>query len=197
MFEFIRGDVAHIDENYAALDVGGVGFKIFASGRCLQGLKKGEQATLFTYLAVREDDMTLYGFASAKERQLFLRLISISGVGPKAGMAILSAMSSEEVVRAAISGDAKTFSRVNGIGPKTAGRIVLELKDKVDIEDAIGGEVVGAAAEDAHSPIGEAVEALLSIGYERTEALEAVAAVKDLADTAEDLTLLALNRLSL
>ena len=194
MYAFIRGKIALIGEQHLALDVSGVGYKISATQRFLQQAKLGEEVVLYTHLIVREDDLSLYGFATEQEKNMFERLIGISGVGPKAGMAILSSMTLNDIATAILSADARAFSKVNGIGPKTAGRIVLELKDKIDVSEAIGGEILASAES---TPVAEAMEALISLGYEKSEAVSAVSAVKDLADSAEDLTRMALKRLSL
>ena len=194
MYAFIRGKIALIGEQHLALDVSGVGYKISVTQRFLQQAKLGEEVVLYTHLIVREDDLSLYGFATEQEQNMFERLIGISGVGPKAGMAILSSMTLNDIATAILSADARAFSKVNGIGPKTAGRIVLELKDKIDVSEAIGGEILASAES---TPVAEAMEALISLGYEKSEAVSAVSAVKDLADSAEDLTRMALKRLSL
>ena len=194
MYAFIRGKIALIGEQHLALDVSGVGYKISATQRFLQQAKLGEEVVLYTHLIVREDDLSLYGFATEQEKNMFERLIGISGVGPKAGMAILSSMTLNDIATAILSADARAFSKVNGIGPKTAGRIVLELKDKIDVSEAVGGEILASAES---TPVAEAMEALISLGYEKREAVSAVSAVKDLADSAEDLTRMALKRLSL
>ena len=194
MYAFIRGKIALIGEQHLALDVSGVGYKISVTQRFLQQAKLGEEVVLYTHLIVREDDLSLYGFAAEQEKNMFERLIGISGVGPKAGMAILSSMTLNDIATAILSADARAFSKVNGIGPKTAGRIVLELKDKIDVSEAGGGGVLAPAES---TPVAEAMEALISLGYEKSEAVSAVSAVKDLADSAEDLTRMALKRLSL
>lgn len=195
MYEFIRGEISAVGENYLAVETGGIGYKIFAAQRFLQQAKKGVRVTIYTYLVVREDELSLYGFSSQSERDMFLKLISVSGVGPKAGLAILSTLSAEEIARAIIAADQKAFSRVSGIGPKTAARLVLELKDKVDVGEAI----LGGALEEAVSgtAVSDAVEALIGLGYQKAEALSAVSAVRELADTTEELTLMALKRLGM
>ena len=131
---------------------------------------------------------------------MFEKLITINGVGPKAAMSILSAMTVQDIATALLSQDTKAFSRVNGIGPKTAGRIILELKDRVDIADAIGsprGGTVSVIAEGEVTPQTEAIEALMGLGYTKAEAVSAVNAVSALGDTAEELTLMALKRLAM
>lgn len=161
MYAFIRGKIALIGEQHLALDVSGVGYKISATQRFLQQAKLGEEVVLYTHLIVREDDLSLYGFAAEQEKNMFERLIGISGVGPKAGMAILSSMTLNDIATAILSADARAFSKVNGIGPKTAGRIVLELKDKIDVSEAVGGEILASAES---TPVAEAMEALISLG---------------------------------
>ena len=195
MYEFIRGSVAVIGENYIALDVGGVGYKVFVPERTRGSVKKDQQMTLYTRLTVKDGEPTLYGFADQREREMFIRLTAISGVGPKAAMSVLSSLRVDDIVRGVISADAKLFGKVSGIGPKTAGRIVLELKDKVDLADTLESGFVAEAA--AGGPMSEAVEALVSLGYAKAEALAAVSAVKDLGDTAEELTLMALKRMGM
>lgn len=197
MYAFIRGKVALIAENSLALDVGGVGYRILAPQRVLESAVQGEELLLYTHLIVREDELTLYGFASQQEKGMFERLIGISGIGPKAALSVLSFMTPGEIAMAAISGDTKAFSRVSGIGPKMAGRIVLEMKDKVEMPQPqqLAGEAAPTGQVDA--PVQEAAEALMTLGYQRGEALAAVSAVQELADTAEELILLALKRLSM
>lgn len=198
MYAFIRGKVAFRGEGYLALEAAGVGYKVFVPAKLLEQAKVEEELLLYTYLVVREDELSLYGFFTQQDKAMFEKLIGISGIGPKVAMGVLSAMTAGEIAQAIFAADAKAFSRVGGIGAKTANRIVLELKDKVDIKEALGSGVDnGIGAEETGSrPTAEAVEALMSLGYQKAEALKAVSAVVDLADSAEDLTLLALKRLS-
>jgi len=195
MYAYIKGTVAFCGSSYVALDVSGVGYKIIAPTRVLQNVKMGQELMLFTYLVVREDELSLYGFESEEEKAMFERLIGVSGIGPKVGMAVLSGLSAQDVAAAVVSGDMSAFSGVPGVGKKTAQRILLELKDKVDSAELVRtGEMPAAGG---YSPQTEAVEALVSLGYARSEAAAAVGAVQALADSAEELTLLALKRLSL
>ena len=199
MYEYIRGKLAYLQENYAAVEAGGVAYRIYISSKASGVLKCGEEITLYTHFIVREDEMALYGFIQPAERSMFEKLIGVSGVGPKAAMSILSAMDLSQIATALMSSDSKAFARSNGIGPKTANRIILELKDKVDIADVLGSDTPAAAVIDAgqNSAVSEALEALISLGYNRAEAAQAIASVKELAGTAEELTLMALKRLSL
>lgn len=198
MYAYLKGTLAYYRDSYAVLDVGGVGYLVGVSPRVSDTVKAGDVVQLFTYQAVREDGMYLYGFLTDQERIMFEKLISISGVGPKAAMSVLSAMDLSSLAAALLSSDGRAFSRVPGIGPKTAGRIILELKDKVDVQDILGTTLVAAGSDLVQAgAAGEAMEALISLGYARNEAAQAVAAVRDLADTTEELTLMALKRLSM
>lgn len=200
MYSFIRGQIAYIEENAVDLDVNGVGYHINTTARVVEEAASSmEEMMLYTVLIVKEDEMTLYGFPTRQEKSMFEKLIAISGVGPKAAMSILSTMTVQDVATALLSQDTKAFSKVNGIGSKIAGRIVLELKDRVDLVDALGGEPSApvTVANGAVTPETEAAEALMGLGYSRAEAVAAVAAVSALGDTAEELTLMALKRLAM
>lgn len=194
MYSFLRGKIAFIENLSVALDVSGVGFKVYTTARTLDSCAEKTDMLFYTHLVVKEDDISIYGFETRQEKMMFEKLISVSGVGPKAALAILSQMTIGDIGQALLVGDAKAFSKVNGIGPKTAARIILELKDKIDIEDVICADNVVPSGVTAES---EAVEALMGIGYTKAEAVNAVKAVSSLADTAEDLTLLALKRLAM
>lgn len=197
MYSFIRGKIAYTEQNAVILDVNGVGYHIFTTTRMTEAAAELAELQLYTILNVKEGEMSLYGFPTRQEKAMFEKLIAISGVGPKAALSILSAMTVQDIATALLSQDTKAFSKVNGIGPKTAGRIVLELKDKVDISDAISGEVPAAAVSGAVTPETEAAEALMGLGIPKAEAAAAVAAVSALGDTAEELTLMALKRLAM
>ncbi|MDL2237926.1 Holliday junction branch migration protein RuvA [Christensenellaceae bacterium OttesenSCG-928-K19] len=195
MYEYIAGKVAHKATNYIVIDVGGVGYKIFADSFTINGAVSGEQATIYTYLKVAEDEMSLYGFARQEQKSMFEKLIGISGVGPKVALAVLSSMRVNDIAAAIFANDDKAFQNVPGIGKKTAQRLVLELKEKVDFQDAVGvdmAELPGMADMDAAA---DACAALVGLGYNRQEALAAVNAVKALGDTAEELVALALKRI--
>ena len=132
MFYSLTGTVSHTEPGVAVIDVGGVAFKCLTSMGTLRALPRtGGKATLYTYLNVREDALDLYGFYTQQELNCYKLLTAISGVGPKAALAILSEMAPEDVALAAAAGDAKRFTKANGVGAKLAQRIVLELKDKV------------------------------------------------------------------
>lgn len=177
MFYSLTGTVVYTDESSVAVSCGGVAFRCFTSFNTLRKIgSTGEKITLFTYLSVREDALDLFGFADTAELDCFKILISVSGVGPKAALAILSQLTPDKLAVAVASGDVKAITAAQGVGPKIAQRIVSELKDKLApfatgaaaIEIA---EVSAAASTDSGS---EAVDALMSLGFSRTEASVAV-----------------------
>ena len=175
MFYYLYGTLAHREAGVAVIDCGGVGYKLTVSQNTLAELDKNasrtDKAKLFTYMAVREDDVELFGFYAEEELATFKLLLTVSGVGPKAAMAILSAFTPEGLARAVATEDTKAISRANGIGAKTAARIVLELKDKL----AYSGETTEKVAMPAtvskakSSALTEAAEALAALGYGRAE----------------------------
>lgn len=188
MFYYLCGKLALLKNDLAVIDVGGVGYKLTISGTTYEAMpanrsvKDPPTIKLFTYLAVREDGMELFGFATETELATFKLLITVSGVGPKAAMAILSHLTPEKFALAVCTDDKKTISKANGIGSKTAARVILELKDKL-MKEAGGADAFASVA----SPIGataaksgklaEATDALMVLGYSRAEAM---AAMKDM-----------------
>lgn len=167
----LRGTLTYCDQNFAVVECGGVGFKCFTTLTTLREIGKvGNEVNLYTHLSVREDAMDLFGFASKEELESFRLLISVSGIGPKAAVAILSEMTPDRLAVCIASGDAKMLTKAQGVGKKTAERVVLELKDKMG---AIGSSDVAAAAA-AGSAEGtdsaEAVQALVALGYNQSDA---------------------------
>ncbi len=188
MFHYISGTLAHLEAGMAVVDVGGVGYKLTISGTTYEAMppnrsvKTPPTVKLYTHMAVREDDIELFGFATESELATFKLLITVSGIGPKAAMSILSLLTPEKFALAVCTDDKKTIAKANGIGPKTAARVILELKDKLMKEHA--GENF-AASPLAAAPITvagsgklhEATDALMVLGYSRAEAQ---AALKDM-----------------
>lgn len=167
----LRGTLTYCDQNFAVVECGGVGFKCFTTLTTLREIGKvGNEVNLYTHLSVREDAMDLFGFASKEELESFRLLISVSGIGPKAAVAILSEMTPDRLAVCIASGDTKMLTKAQGVGKKTAERVVLELKDKMG---AIGSSDVAAAAA-AGSAEGtdsaEAVQALVALGYTQSDA---------------------------
>ena len=182
MFAYLIGRVAGVTEDNLVLEVGQIGFnvKIPASLPSLLPPVGGE-VKIYTYTCVREDAFQLYGFLSQDELDMFRLLITVSGIGPKGGLAILSVMSADDVRLAVLTQDAKAIARAPGVGPKTAQRLILELKDKISMEDTfVSGESEAYAAgtsglTDARR---EAAEALAALGYSAAEAAQAVRKVE-------------------
>ena len=173
MYYYVSGEVAHVEPYLAVIDCVGVGYACRTTTFTLSQIKKGDKAKLFTYLSVREDAMDLYGFASSEELKLFQQLISVSGVGPKAALSILSAGTPANLALAIITGDEKSLTAAAGVGKKLAQRIILELKDKLT-----KGQTVSAAGESVAGPavtiipqnkLSEASAALAVLGYSQAE----------------------------
>ncbi|MDR2753008.1 MAG: Holliday junction branch migration protein RuvA [Oscillospiraceae bacterium] len=171
MFYSLTGKVAHVEENMLAVDCHGVAYACAATAGTLREVLAGAQVTLFTYLNVREDALELFGFLTKGELACFRRLIAVTGVGPKAALAVLSAFSPEQLAFCVAAGDVKSLTRAQGVGKKIAERICLELKDKLQ---AYGGNRGMAGSREAGNPVvggSEALEALLALGYDQGEAL--------------------------
>lgn len=178
MFYSLTGEVVFKDEQIVALSCGGVAFKCFATRNTLARVNEGESITLYTHLNVREDALDLFGFYGKDELEAFKLLTSVSGVGPKAGLAILSELTPDEFALAVASGDSKAISRANGVGAKIAQRIIMELKDKISGVSFVSEEnsIVSNAvkATNTMSNTKEAIEALVALGYSQSEASVAV-----------------------
>lgn len=187
MIYSVNGTVELIEPNLAVIDCGGVGYACRTTANTLSQLKIGEKAKLLTYLSVREDAVELFGFYDAAELNCFKMLISVSGVGPKAALSILSGMTPQAFALCVASGDSKTLTNAPGIGRKTAERIVLELKDKVSKQDVAAG-VKGSAVPIVAAPsntYGEAVSALMVLGYSNGEATSALSGLDPSAPSDE------------
>ena len=196
MIAYIKGTVEQISEQYAVLENQGIGYIVNASASTLGRLpRKGEATQVYTYMQVKEDDMSLFGFLSQEEIRMFRLLISISGIGPKLAMTILGLMAPEHIMTAVLSQDAIAFSKVPGVGKKTAQRITLELQDKIKSHDwqpeQEGGTFTAMSAEKQ-----DAIDALLSLGYGRSESLRAVLAVAEEDMPVEQVIRLALRKLA-
>lgn len=173
MYYYLSGTIAHVEPYLAVIDCGGVGYACRTTSYTLSQLKKGEKAKLFTFLSVREDAMDLYGFASQEELKLFQQLISVSGVGPKAALGILSSGSPANLAMNIITGNEKALTAAQGVGKKIAQRIILELKDKLakgQTVSASGDHIAGPAVTIIPQNRGsEAAAALAVLGYSQAE----------------------------
>ena len=167
MFDYISGKVAAVGESRVVVDCGGVGFALRASAFACAECSRKTEVKMPVYLAVREDALELFGFVDESERELFLRLINVSGVGPKLAVAVISGMPKERLAAAIVAGDIAALSSIKGVGKKTAERIALELKSK--LAEFVGGVSV---SETAAAPVAneQAVLALVSLGYDKKEA---------------------------
>lgn len=195
MISYLHGKLAYKLETSIVIDTGGVGYEVFMpEGSSVFLAAEGEDVRVFTVMIVKEDEMSLYGFTDRESVNLFRLLLTVSGVGAKAAMAILSAMPASEAVRAITFGDAAMLTRANGVGKKSAERIILDLSDKVG--KAPGGARAASAADLkalSGDPKAEAIEALLSLGYTRSEAGAAVMGIDEQGLGAEEYVKLALR----
>lgn len=181
MFYYLNGIVAEVQPHLAVIDCGGVGYACATTGHTLAGLKKGEKAKLYTHFHVAENAFGLYGFGSLAELGSFKLLIGVSGVGPKAALAILSVSTPETLAMSVITGDEKALTAAPGIGKKIAQRIILELKDKMSKESAANGFALGTGggtvSADLTSKTMEAASALSVLGYSTAETAAALKGV--------------------
>ena len=195
MISHLEGRVAEKRAGELVIDVNGVGFLLLCPASTVAAAPAaGETFRCYTHFSVYDGGMDLYGFASKEDREMFRRLCSVSGVGSRTALGVLSTLSLRDLSLAILTGDAASIARAPNVGKKTAQRIILELKDKVDQQDVDMGGAPAAAALNPDAAQ-EAVQALLALGYSGTEAQRAVNAVRDKADTADMLILLALKGL--
>ena len=194
MFYYVKGELVMTDPQSAVVDCGGVGYKLTVSMNTLSHLTQtGKTVCLYTHFSVREDAVELFGFYDTEELSAFRLLISVSGVGPKAAMAILSLLSPEKFAVVVSSGDTKTLAKAQGIGARTAARIVLELKDKVSAAATADGGEEDVSVTDLGGIRDDALEALMVLGYQRQAAQKALAGCK--GDTLEELMRAALKKI--
>ena len=205
MIAYVNGILESIEEGLAVVDVGGIGMNVFISGSTMDRMPGiGEAVKLYTYTNVKEDSFTLFGFLSRDELALFKMLITVSGIGPKGGLSILSVMTPDDLRFAIMAGDSGSISKAPGIGRKTAERITLELRDKIKATEAdmLKGSAAVTMADlsgEASSARDEAVAALVALGYNSADAMKAVRKVltsnEDAASDTEKLLKLALKEM--
>jgi len=179
MIGYVNGELTVKAQNYVIIDVSGIGYKIFMTETEIEKLEIGQAVKVFTYMRVMEDDISLYGFLSNDELMMFELLISVGGIGAKTATAILSKISPSRFALAVISGDVNALKKLPGIGPKSAARIVLELKDKIKTEDAIEGDTETQPTYTA--AVQDAIDALQVLGYNR-KSIEKAFEQEDLKD---------------
>lgn len=176
MYAYFIGDVVAMQTDSVIMEVNHIGYNIKVSSQTIQTLgQMSGEVKLYTYTYVKEDALSLFGFLTREELELFKKMITVNGIGPKGALAILSSMSVDTLRFAILSGDAKTIAKAPGIGAKTAERLILDLRDKINIEDefALSSPVNGVSQQE-HPAKKEAVEALTALGYSATDALKAV-----------------------
>ena len=200
MIAYLKGRVLTLTAETAVLEVNGVGYEIYCSGGAFRKLIIGEVAELHTYLQVKEDGVTLFGFATPKEKELFLKITSVSGVGPKLGISILTSLSVDELTQAIATADVKRLSAAKGLGKKTAEKIVLELHGKISAAEVMSASGDTLSAVDAPVSLSredeEAVAALMGLGFTKNESTQAVKRARDNgAKTVEDVIRKALTGL--
>ena len=197
MISYIRGELVSAGEDKIIVEAGGIGYGIFMPSKTIGLLPAaGNEVKIHTYLNVREDAMQLFGFLTRDDLEVFRLLITVSGIGPKGGLAVLGTLTADELRFAVMSGDAKAITAAPGIGKKTAERLIIELKDKLKLEDMLEREEnfpdTGMISEDART---EAVQALVALGYSSAESLRAVRSVNLENATAEEVLKEALKKM--
>ncbi len=197
MLHYIKGTLAMQFAGGVVVETGGLGYEVYVPDNSSVYLaKEGQQVMLFTAMIVREDDISIYGFADKESLQLFRKLMSVNGVGAKASLSILSVLTADELQKAIVFEDSAALTKANGIGKKIAQRIVLELKDKLDAAGAISGNISNSDIQSTNvNAKGEAVNALISLGYSKSEAVEVLAGIEENDLTVEEYLKRALKRL--
>ncbi len=202
MYAYIKGELAEKNIDHIVVEAGGIGYLIYVPAQSIDYLPdEGDQIKVYTYLYIREDAMVLYGFLTKDDLEIFKMLITVSGIGPKGGLGILSTLSADDLRFAILSGDSKTISKAPGIGAKTAQRVIIDLKDKISLEEAfekkLENNADGVQKTLNSSTKNDAVMALSALGYSSAESLKAVSKV-DITDDmdVEDVLKLALKNMS-
>ena len=200
MIEFIKGNVEYFDKGYIVVSCNDIGYRITAGEKTISSLAaKKDNVTVFTYMSVRDDGISLMGFENKKQLNMFYSLINVTGIGPKMAVNIIDNCDICSLVTAIVSSDITTLSKIPGLGKKTAQRLVLELKDKLTAEEIADSFTQGEIEDLINIPEkgvkADAIEALESLGYSRSEALKAVAAVYNEGDSVEKTIKAALRKM--
>lgn len=201
MYSYIRGILTEIEEDKIVVEANGIGYNIYTTAQTFDYLPSmGEEVKVYTYLHLREDVMMLYGFLTKDDLRVFKLLIGVNGIGPKGALAILSVMTTDDLRFAVLGDDAKAIAKAPGVGAKTAQRLILELKDKLSLEDAFEQKLEhqqAASVSNAKGVKNEAVEALVALGYSSSEALKALNGIEVTDETdVEDLLKAALKNMA-
>lgn len=193
MFNFISGRIVDIEESKVVLENNGIGYDIFVTSETISKCQNKDRVQLYIYMSVKEDGISLFGFYDKSEKQMFLRLITVSGIGPKLAASILSGISSQKLALIIASGDTASLNKIKGVGKKTSERIVLELKDKIAAEESSLSLDTDKIAEPSDN-VNDAIFALMSLGMTKAEAMSAVSKVADKTKSAEQILAEALKR---
>lgn len=195
MISYIKGTLAHMGDSVIIVETGGIGYQIFVSSGLVQKMPElGAEVKLFTYMNVKDDGISLFGFSTKEEQGMFLKLLSVGGVGPKGALGFLAQLTPQEIVLAILSGDEKTLSKAPGVGRKTAQRVILELRDKCSSQEAMTS-IVSVDVSDVGGAKFEAIEAMTALGYSRSEAAKAVNQVAAEGMTTEEILKASLKKM--
>lgn len=203
MIGYLKGELAEIKENYVVLEVGNIGYEVYLPSSAILSLpSKGSTIKLYTYLHVREDAISLFGFLTKDDLDMFKLLITVNGIGPKGALGILSSISADDIRFAVLAEDVKAIAKVPGIGNKTAGKLILELKDKFKLENAFEQRLINQAENQGSAGAGifakrdEAIQALTVLGYSSSDAIKIVNGIDITEDmTSEEILKLCLKRM--
>ncbi|MDE6059634.1 MAG: Holliday junction branch migration protein RuvA [Clostridia bacterium] len=197
MIGYLKGKVKYLAPDFVLLEVGGVGYEVICSGSAfsrLSGVRAGEDGEVYTYMQVKEDGVSLFGFSDMQEKELFLKLTSVQGVGGKSAMALLSSMRPADISEAIMTADSKRLSAVKGLGKKTAERIILELHGKISADELLEGSTASRSVPLPSEEDDDAVSALMGLGFNKQESTRAVERAKSAgAKTAEEIIAAALR----
>lgn len=200
MYSYIKGELTDMEENKIIVEAGGIGYGILVPSTVMDYMPSiGEAVKVYTYLHVKEDAFLLFGFLTKDDLKVFQMLLSVNGIGPKGALAILSVMATDQLRFAILAGDAKAIAKAPGVGGKTAQRVILELKDKMKLEDVLepNSDVLVPLRKETNTQKNEAIEALVALGYSASEALGAVSKVELMEDaTVEDILKAALKQMA-
>lgn len=191
MFDYLNGIIVESGEDYIVVDIGGIGYRVYTSSNTISNIKENNKEKIFTYLHVKEDDLVLYGFLSKNELDIFKLLISVTGVGPKAALSLLSCNKPNDLIIAIQTKNTKALTQAPGIGKKIAERIMLELRDKISISTDQINDI-----DEVNNNMPEVINALMSLGYSYSEAASAFTKIKDKEKSLDNLIKEALKQLS-